>query len=361
MTATSVLRVVVADDTPDIRQLLRFALERQGGFRVVGEAANGVEAVELARVSQPDAVLLDLAMPKMDGLEAIPAILQECPGTKIVVLSGFESSVMANEALDRGAHAYLPKGTMPAGIASKVREVCGVPGPGPSRPSAPGRRTRRSASDMMSALVHELRNQATVVEGFARMLSHDWDYMSDEQRRDSLDRILRNASQIRALVDAFGDASRMGTAALELSMQSTALAPLTREIVDDLAVMTNRRVELLVERDAWVRVDPIRMRQVLTNLLSNAAKFSPAHRPITVTVRAENAHAVVAVRDHGRGIPAEGRAELFKPFARLGAREPGSGLGLYISRGIVRAHGGELELAEADGGACFVVRLPIDA
>jgi signal transduction histidine kinase len=349
------LRVLVADDTPDLRELLRFALERQGGFTVVGEAADGLEAVALARREQPDAVLLDLAMPQMDGLQAIPEILAASPATKIVVFSGFEAAALANEALERGAQAYLPKGTMPAGIAAKLREVCGAPSPPAPRDS---RRIGRSTSDIISALVHELRNQVTVVEGFAQTIARNWDDLADAQRRDYLERVVRNAAQIRALVDVFADANRVGSDELELSLVATSLEGLVREIVDDLAVTSSRKVELEVQRDARVRADPIRLRQVLTNLLSNAAKFSPPGSTIAVTVDAKGGRGLVTVSDEGPGIPAGRADELFEPFARLGAAQPGTGLGLYISRGIVRRHGGDLFLEPSATGARFVIALP---
>lgn len=117
-------RVVIADDTPDIRSLLRWCLEPDDRFEVVGEAANGAEAVELITALDVDAILLDLAMPVMDGLQAIPQIKVASPGTRIVVLSGFEETVMASEALARGADAYLEKGIAVAEIASVLQDMC---------------------------------------------------------------------------------------------------------------------------------------------------------------------------------------------------------------------------------------------
>src|SRR5919108_735411 len=106
----SPIRVLLADDTPEIRMLLRATLDSDGRFAVTGEATDGLEAVDLARDHQPDAVILDLAMPVMDGLQAIPLIREESPGTKIVILSGFDSGQMAEEAKRRGADAYFEKG-----------------------------------------------------------------------------------------------------------------------------------------------------------------------------------------------------------------------------------------------------------
>ena len=103
-------RVLVVDDAEDIRMLLRLRVEARDGLTVVGEAADGVAAVELASELQPDLVLLDLAMPRMDGLEALPLIRAAVPDVRVVVLSGFNQGTLANKALEAGADHYVVKG-----------------------------------------------------------------------------------------------------------------------------------------------------------------------------------------------------------------------------------------------------------
>jgi DNA-binding NarL/FixJ family response regulator len=117
-------RVLLVDDTPEIRQLLRFALELDRRFEIVGEAGDGAAAIDLTRDEAPDAVVLDLAMPVMDGLQAIPEILRESPETKILVLSGFEARQMSDEAMARGAHAYVEKGQSLSELASLLAQLC---------------------------------------------------------------------------------------------------------------------------------------------------------------------------------------------------------------------------------------------
>jgi DNA-binding NarL/FixJ family response regulator len=103
-------RVLIADDFQDVRMLLRVQLQRTGRFDVVAEAANGEEAVELATQLQPDVVLLDMSMPRMDGLQALPLIREAVPGVRVLVLSGFDEGTMAQKALDLGADGYVEKG-----------------------------------------------------------------------------------------------------------------------------------------------------------------------------------------------------------------------------------------------------------
>ena len=119
LTATRTCRVVIADDVDDLRLLLRVALDATGGFSVMAEAADGLEAVERARAHQPDLLVLDLSMPGLDGLEALPLIRAQAPETKVVVLSGFAAQRMAPAALAAGAVAYLEKGDVYA-IAAEL-------------------------------------------------------------------------------------------------------------------------------------------------------------------------------------------------------------------------------------------------
>ncbi len=119
-------------------------------------------------------------------------------------------------------------------------------------------------------------------------------------------------------------------------------------------------MDIKIEDDVSVNIDPVRIRQLLTNLLSNAAKFSAEASTIQVTVEVNKRYAEVVVADEGPGVPAERRDGLFRPFSRLGAIDKkGTGLGLYISRGIARAHGGDLIVAPSRIGACFVLMLPL--
>jgi DNA-binding NarL/FixJ family response regulator len=126
------IAVVLCDDVPQLRVLLRFALEEDGHLHVVGEAGDGAGGVDLVGRLKPDAVLLDLSMPDMDGLEAIPAIRSAHPDTAIIVFSGFAAERMADEALRIGADRYLEKGSPLDDVRTAVREAVA------HRRSAPG-------------------------------------------------------------------------------------------------------------------------------------------------------------------------------------------------------------------------------
>ena len=117
------ISVMLADDTAEYRQLLRLILEQDGRFAVVAEVADGETAVRLSGEQQPDVVILDLAMPVLDGLEAIPLIRSNSPESSIVVLSGFARGRVDGDALALGASAYVEKGEAFSKIVATLLEL----------------------------------------------------------------------------------------------------------------------------------------------------------------------------------------------------------------------------------------------
>ena len=117
------VRTLLVDDVPELRVLLRASLEDSGSFAVVGEAENGVEAVEYAERHKPDLVLLDVSMPCRDGMEALPQILEVSPGSRVVMLSSVEAERLRPTALERGASAYLEKGIDPERLVEELLAV----------------------------------------------------------------------------------------------------------------------------------------------------------------------------------------------------------------------------------------------
>ena len=211
--------------------------------------------------------------------------------------------------------------------------------------------------ELVAYLVHELRSPLTVISGYARMAVDD-----DPSIGDVLDPILRGAADMEQRIATLADTRAVSQGTMVLDLQTIDLVDLVRTLVHDLGPQL-RPHPLTVEGDEPVlaRVDTTRVGQAVTNLLTNAAKFSPPTAPIEVTVRAGASRAAIVVRDHGPGVPEERRPELFRRFARLGSRVRGMGVGLYLVRAIARAHGGDAHYEPAaGGGSCFGLSLPLD-
>ena len=122
MTGPPVL-VYICDDVPELRMLMKLVLEEDGDVRVAGEAGDGRTGVAEIAELQPDVVVLDLSMPDMDGLEAIPRIHEAAPSAKIVVFSGFEADRMASIALEASASRYVQKGAPLEDLRDAVRAL----------------------------------------------------------------------------------------------------------------------------------------------------------------------------------------------------------------------------------------------
>ncbi len=117
------ITVVVCDDVAELRTLLRYAFEDEPDLTIAAEAGDGADAIEVIAATRPDVVLLDLSMPRMDGLKAIPEIRRVSPDSAIIVLSGFAAGAPADGTLSLGADRYLEKGTDLGTVAAAVRDA----------------------------------------------------------------------------------------------------------------------------------------------------------------------------------------------------------------------------------------------
>ena len=121
---TENVNVLVVDDSPELRELISFVIKRHPeGWQVVATAAEGRQAIDKARASQPDLVLLDIAMPVMDGMQALPLIREAAPGAVVVMLSGYPFETAGQGALDAGAHGYLEKSDLVRGLIPRVERI----------------------------------------------------------------------------------------------------------------------------------------------------------------------------------------------------------------------------------------------
>ena len=176
--------VVLCDDMPDLRELTRYGLEQDLRLRVTGEASSAAECFDVVRTLSPDALLLDLTLPDMDGLEAIPQLRELAPQMSIVVFSGMDARRMEGRALARGADAYVEKGSSLAEIRKAVLAAARGRGleVGPSIPLEVRARPEPAASPTR-VLPDEVAETLDELERFVDMLDHD---ALDEQARSHL-------------------------------------------------------------------------------------------------------------------------------------------------------------------------------
>ena len=210
----------------------------------------------------------------------------------------------------------------------------------------------------LADVAHELRTPLTVILGRIEAMLDGVDPRDDEQ----LERVLNQAQTLDRVVEDLRTAALAETGSLVLAREPTDLASLASETVRDLQPEAQSRgVVLLGEMGADVPsidADPGRIRQVITNLLTNALRHTPSGGQIVVSVTCSESDVALEVADTGPGIPAELVDSLFQRFAKS-SESPGVGLGLAIARDLTAAHGGEIELvAPDDAGARIRVTLP---
>ena len=215
--------------------------------------------------------------------------------------------------------------------------------------------------DFVSMVSHELRSPMTVVAGIADLLQKRADQLSDENRKDLIDTLGREARRLTKLVSEVLDVESIDQGIVNLFPKVLDLAELARESVQDAGSLS--RTEVVVDRgDTRVVADHDRIKQVMLNLISNAIKFSPETTPVILHVSPEDDQVCISITDSGPGMTEDEVSRLFHRFSRIartGSSQPGSGLGLYVSKVLVEKHGGRIWVDTKPGaGSTFSFTLP---
>ena len=219
-------------------------------------------------------------------------------------------------------------------------------------------------AEIASMIAHELRGPVSAVKGLATTGARHYDSLGDPEKREFFELIDQESRRLLHIVDETSVALKIdaGTIAYDIRPEDLAVV-----VADGVRKAETEEHEVAVEAEPEVRapLDRLRITETVTQLVENAAHFSPAGEPIAVRARREGASVVVEVQDRGPGIAPEHRDGAFERFARFrpaGYEEvPGTGLGLFISRSHVRAHGGEISIEDPpEGGTMLRITLPTE-
>src|SRR5450755_1080986 len=220
-------------------------------------------------------------------------------------------------------------------------------------------RAERDRADLVSTVAHELRSPLTSVKGFTATLLNKWDRFNDEQRLLMLQTVNADADRVTRLIAELLDVSRIDAGRLELHKQVVDVPAAVRRLIAGRVASGDppERFEVVVTTflpEMWL--DPDKLDQVLANLVDNAIRHGSGR--VTVSIAATDDGIVLTVSDEGEGVAADIRNLVFRRFWRAG-RRGGTGLGLYIVKGLVEAHGGQVAVLDAPGGgASFAIALP---
>ncbi|MCU1487111.1 MAG: diguanylate cyclase domain [Actinomycetia bacterium] len=213
-----------------------------------------------------------------------------------------------------------------------------------------------TTTELLSVLTHELVTPLTVVKGQCERLAGLVEGVPGAA--EVVAAVARNAERIEHLVATLADAQQLDAGTIALRVTPFDMVELVQDVVS-LAVPEDRQVHLVGIPEAHIEADGRRVEQIVVNLLTNAHKFSPADAPIVVSFAADDDEVTVVVCDEGPGVPAERVGDIFRKFARLERTKKGVGLGLFISRRLARAHGGDLHYRRRrPEGSELVLTLP---
>jgi two-component system CheB/CheR fusion protein len=225
------------------------------------------------------------------------------------------------------------------------------------------RTMRLSLERLMAAAGHELKTPTAAIHNYLQLVERRLASGDTADADLYAGRAIAQALRLHELVDRLFDVSRIRSGRLEIVTEEIDLASIVREAAEVSSVVANAPPIKFTSRPARLRIrgDAGRLEQVFLNLVANAIEHAGGSGSIDVSVRRSDGFAVVTVRDHGRGIAAEDLAALFEAYVRLGSPKgsTGLGLGLFVAREIVAAHGGTITVTSQLGsGSTFTVRLP---
>ncbi len=225
----------------------------------------------------------------------------------------------------------------------------------------------RMKSEFVAVVSHEVRTPLTSIKGSLELLGDERFHVLPPPQRELLTICQANTERLISLINDILDFSKLESSKLSLDFESVEVGRLVPEAVENiknLAGMKGIAIDIHMEGSAGIiEADPMRVTQVITNLLGNAIKFSPENGKIEIWARGTDDEAMVDIKDHGRGISQRDMTRLFQRFAQLDSsttrKAGGTGLGLVISKGIVEQHGGRIWVESAMGeGSTFSFSLP---
>ncbi|MBI4819111.1 MAG: hybrid sensor histidine kinase/response regulator [Deltaproteobacteria bacterium] len=360
--ASEAYRVVGVDDDPAILDLLRRVVESEGS--VFYGALDGERGLELVRTHLPDAVVLDVMMPGIDGFEVCRRIKEDerLRIVPVLILTAMGSREHRVTAIQAGCDDFIPKPFSPTELKARIRSVARS-----KRLNELVRaqrdqlvRAQRAREELSAFLVHDLKTPLASIVLNSHIIAEE---PLSEPGRKSLADIQRATETMERMVMNLLDVSQSDDGALKprkVAIDVPKMFEEARRFVERSAshlamdVRIEGAIELMADRDLLVRV--------LRNLLDNAARYSPQRGRIHLSATRVGSEVELCVGDEGPGIPEPDREKLFEKYGRLSGARPSRdsrGLGLVFCRRAIEAHGGRIAIdPTTTKGATFRIRLP---
>ena len=353
------MRILIAEDEVVSRTILRRAVEKFGHECFV--AADGLEALELFQnTEEVDVVISDWMMPGIDGLEFCRRLRGEKRDeyTYFIFLTSLGDKAHLLEGLRVGADDYLTKPLDRDELQARLVAASRVTSLHRKLTEQSRRLSELTVlkADFTAMVVHELDSPLAAIRAFTEMLATG--ELNAAEQAKTISAIQAEIDALSALVADVKDAATVERDDFAVQLRAVSLDVLLADAVAFAKTLPDGHpftAEIAPNEQVWA--DTGRISQVLRNLLSNAAKYSSTGAPIELRARrSEEDRVRIEVADHGQGVHPDDVARIFEKFGRgrdqSGQKVPGVGLGLYLSRRILQAHGSELTLSSAPGAGC---------
>lgn len=367
-----VLQVLLVEDNASDARLLRDMLskEKPGSFELTHLTRMREAEIRLSE-GGIDIVLLDMGLPDGHGLEILRRARAADPTVVMIVLTGFDDEALAAGAMKEGAQDYLIKGQIENRALPQALRYAMERQSMQAEADLMRKNEVQQRDDFLSHVSHELRSPLTSICSFSSIIADGLAGQTTPQQDDYLQIILRNGQQLQAMIEDLLEVSHAQTGKLAVQLQAVSLSEAVAYAVDTLkGAAKQKAITLSFHPSACLPsayADATRLRQILTILLDNAVKFTPAGG--TVTVRAskyekDGSMVLLEVSDTGCGIKPEETERIFEHLYQV--TDPGSagrrglGLGLHIAKELVARQGGKIWVTSVPGkGSLFSFVLPI--
>ncbi len=371
------IRVLIAEDEDAVREALADLVSSDAGMDVVGTAKDADDAIEVARREHPDVALIDVKMPAGGGPRAAREIRKESPQTHVVALSAYEDRRTVLEMLRAGVVGYIVKGTSAEEILYTIRRSMRGQGSLSVEVTADVihelasllersealtkelQELNRTKSELIQILSHELFTPITTIQGFALTVAEHGGSLQPEEIRDLADGVARASDRVKRTVGNLAAAARLDREGVEVSTRPVTAGELLEIAASEFPVLRDR-LHLPANPDGlgtrlWCDVE-LAVRALVV-VLENALALS--EMAVDVEVRSRGSEVEIAVSDRGPGVPSEQAEYIFEAFSQSDASttrtHEGLGIGLYLARRIVRAHGGSISVTPREGGGSTFV------
>ena len=374
--------IIVVEDERGVRATLCGILE-DAGYRVIG-LESGTEALEAIRGGEFDAVITDIRLPDVGGLEVLELGKEINPDAAVIMITGYASVETAIDAVNQGAYAYFVKPVSPDEIKTAIANALKqqrllqenkrlVESLQRSNKllfetNEELRKATQAKSEFLAQMSHELRTPLNVVIGFSELMLDRVPGKINKEQRRCLNDILSSGKHLLSLINDILDLSKIESGKMALRLRDFSLTDVLEPLRSVMmSMITPRKQSLEVEVAEGlspVRADKAKIRQVLLNLLSNSTRFTPDGGKLRIEAVRDDNWCQVRVIDTGIGIKKENQERIFEPFCQLDSplteEKSGTGLGLTIAKQIIEKHGGRIWVESGYGkGSRFTFTVPL--